>query len=208
MFALLFALAASVSRRHKVRRMKNSEYGTVTASELNVRSGPGTSYSIITCIYKGAIVEIISESNGWYKVYYSGSNVGWVSGSYVTKAGSSSGTRMTDFYLTGYYPDDSPMEGGYFDCLGNDLSTLQQYLNYNAKYVSIAVDKTLIALKSIVHIDGFTRDGEPVKFWACDVGSAIKNKHIDICVANEQESYKVTKHGASITVYGVSARPT
>ena len=99
------------------------------------------------------------------------------------------------------------MEGGYNDCFGYPLCTLQQYYSYSVNYVSLAVDPSVIPKKSIVNIDGYTRDGSPVKFWACDVGGAIKNRHVVICVANEQESYKVTKNGVSLTVYGQSGRP-
>jgi 3D (Asp-Asp-Asp) domain-containing protein len=117
------------------------------------------------------------------------------------------GSVLKGFKLTGYYPDDSPMEGGYYDCLDNPLRTLQDYQKGKVSYVSIAVDKNVIPLKSIVNIDGFTCNGKPVKFWACDVGGAIKNYHIDICVANEAETYKVDKSGVTVTVYGKTNSP-
>ena len=183
----------------------NSQYGYVTPSDgLNIRSGPGTSYSKIGAIPCGERIEILSETNGWYKIKYNG-NVGYVCADYVRIDGSSSGsgTRMTGFQITGYYPEDSEMEGGFYDCLGNKLATLQQFYAGTKAYCSIAVDKSVIPLKSIVNIDGYSG----VKFWACDVGGAIKGKHIDICVANKQESYKVTTTGKSITVYGTSSMP-
>lgn len=213
MFGLLFAFATSrhyESGHRHTHRMKfyavNSQTGTVTADVLNVRSGPSTSYSVVGQLRCGAQVTIISTSGVWYKIQTS-SLSGYCHSDYISVGSSSSGKRMTGFYTTGYYPDDSPMEGGYFDCLGNKLRTLQQYMNYNAAYVSIAVDKTVIPMKSIVNIDGYTRGGSPVKFWACDVGGAIKNKHIDICCANAAETYKVTKNGVGITVYGTSSQP-
>ncbi|EAY02093.1 3D domain containing protein [Trichomonas vaginalis G3] len=106
----------------------------------------------------------------------------------------------TNYYTTGYYPDDSPMEGGYFDCLGNPLKTLQMYMAGSSNYVSLAVDKSIIPLRSVVNIDGYYRYGSPVVFWACDVGGAIKGKHVDICTANAREANKVTHRGVTIHV--------
>ena len=58
---------------------------TVTANSLNVRSGAGTSYSVITKLSKGTVVDVLeSASNGWKKVKTSNGTTGWVSGSYLT----------------------------------------------------------------------------------------------------------------------------
>ncbi|WP_278548142.1 C40 family peptidase [Paraclostridium bifermentans] len=65
--------------------------GTVTASTLNIRSGPSTSNSIVGKAYKGNTVDILSSSNGWYKVKLSNGQVGWGSSDYISKGGESSG---------------------------------------------------------------------------------------------------------------------
>lgn len=62
--------------------------GTVTASTLNVRSGPGTSYSIVTTVSSGTAVTILEERPYWYRITWSGapsSSSGqlWVYKSYV-----------------------------------------------------------------------------------------------------------------------------
>ena len=57
---------------------------TVTATSLNVRSGAGTSYSVITKLSKGTVVDVLeSASNGWKKIKTSNGTIGWVSGSYL-----------------------------------------------------------------------------------------------------------------------------
>jgi uncharacterized protein YgiM (DUF1202 family) len=57
--------------------------GEVTASALNVRTGPGTNYTIITSVPQGTVVEIIDVRGNWYKVNV-GSNTGaFVHSSYV-----------------------------------------------------------------------------------------------------------------------------
>ena len=54
---------------------------TVTATSLNVRSGAGTSYSVITKLSKGTVVDVLeSASNGWKKIKTSGGTTGWASG--------------------------------------------------------------------------------------------------------------------------------
>ena len=58
--------------------------GTVTASGLNIRSGPGTSYSVIGVLVKGYTVTITGSYNGWYKIKYAGADNAWISARYIT----------------------------------------------------------------------------------------------------------------------------
>ena len=77
---------------------QTSYKATVTATSLNVRSGAGTSYSVITKLSKGTVVDVIeSASNGWKKIKTSGGTTGWVSGDYLTtgSAGNSSTNNST-----------------------------------------------------------------------------------------------------------------
>ncbi|MEY3443692.1 MAG: hypothetical protein RLZZ519_1973 [Bacteroidota bacterium] len=55
--------------------------GTVTASQLNVRSTPSTDGKVVDTLKSGAKVTILSEDNGWMKI----GPDRWVSGKYVTK---------------------------------------------------------------------------------------------------------------------------
>lgn len=65
----------------------------VNASSLNVRSGPGTSYSIVGAFSDGAKVDVISESNGWAKIVY-GDSEAYVSAKYLVTY-SNDGTDYT-----------------------------------------------------------------------------------------------------------------
>lgn len=47
----------------------------VTATALNVRKGPGTSYKVSTVIYKGGAYTIVEEKDGWGKLK---SGAGWI----------------------------------------------------------------------------------------------------------------------------------
>lgn len=60
-----------------------STTGTVTASSLNVRSGPGTNYGRVGSLAKGVTVTILDSSTaGWYQIT-SGSITGYVSADYI-----------------------------------------------------------------------------------------------------------------------------
>lgn len=58
-----------------------------TTARLNMRSGPSTSYSIVTTVVSGATVEVMgSAQSGFYPVRY-GSTKGWMSGDYLSTSG-------------------------------------------------------------------------------------------------------------------------
>ena len=64
---------------------------SVNATNLNVRSGPGTSYQALAKLSKGAPVTVLGEQTGtdgvvWYQIRYSGSGgeqTGYVSSKYI-----------------------------------------------------------------------------------------------------------------------------
>ena len=53
-----------------------------TTGNLNLRIGPGTDYSIILTIPDGEMVEIMENTEGWYKVIYQG-EVGYCSSEFL-----------------------------------------------------------------------------------------------------------------------------
>lgn len=57
--------------------------GLVTASELNVRSGPGTNYKIVTTVKKNEYIRVFAGVGEWYIVQVEGDYVGAVSKKYV-----------------------------------------------------------------------------------------------------------------------------
>ncbi|MBO4452504.1 MAG: SH3 domain-containing protein [Clostridia bacterium] len=62
-------------------------YNGTTKAKLNLRSGPGTSYSSLAQIPKGAEITVIGEKeNGWYRVEYNDLN-GYCSADYVNIVG-------------------------------------------------------------------------------------------------------------------------
>lgn len=57
-------------------------YGVVTGSGVNLRSGPGTGYRVVSTAAKGAKCYIIGLNDGWYKVIY-GSNICYIRSDYL-----------------------------------------------------------------------------------------------------------------------------
>jgi len=68
--------------------------GTVTASGLNVRSGPGTNYSRIGFLNRNSQVTIIGQTGAWYKIKF-GSTIGYVHSDYV-KVSTAASSRGED----------------------------------------------------------------------------------------------------------------
>lgn len=64
-----------------------------TADSLNVRSGPGTGYSIIGGISNGQRYVSIATSSGWHKIYYK-NNTGWCYGGYLTTVTGVTGVKV------------------------------------------------------------------------------------------------------------------
>jgi uncharacterized protein YraI len=63
---------------------------SVTASALNVRSGPGTGYRILGTLRDGAPVAILGTSGAWRQVWFAGQRA-WVHGGYLGATGSGGG---------------------------------------------------------------------------------------------------------------------
>lgn len=104
-----------------------SRYCRVTTSVLNIRSGPGTGYPKAGTLHAGKVVEILDESNGWYKV-----DGGYISAEYTVIADPSStskGQEIADYALqfVGYpymYGGSTPKG---FDCSGFTLYIFGQF---------------------------------------------------------------------------------
>lgn len=63
----------------------------VTASALNVRSGPSTAYARIGTVYSGQSFAVTGTSDGWHRIGWNGREA-WVSGNWVTVSSVSSPT--------------------------------------------------------------------------------------------------------------------
>lgn len=71
------------------------ETATVTADALNMRSGPGISYSKRGVLHKGAKVTVLEKSKGWVKIKDSSRKTAWVSGQYLSTSGGNSSSSSS-----------------------------------------------------------------------------------------------------------------
>ena len=62
------------------------ELATITATQLNVRSGPATSESIVRLVDQGATFELVARSDDgqWVQIGENGSAIGWVAAEFVS----------------------------------------------------------------------------------------------------------------------------
>lgn len=59
---------------------------------LNVRSGPGTSYTRVATLPHNSVVLVRSQQNGWSRVLYDGTKLGYVSSQYLSTQNDSGST--------------------------------------------------------------------------------------------------------------------
>jgi cell wall-associated NlpC family hydrolase len=105
--------------------------GIVTASRLNMRSGPGTSYGIIHVLWQGNKVKVIGQSGDWYQIKLSNGRIGWVSSAYLQvdlrqqKIDTVIATAKSLLGTPYVWGGESLEEGG-FDCSGLTLYIFQK----------------------------------------------------------------------------------
>ena len=100
---------------------------------------------------------------------------------------------------TAYYPDASPMEGGFNDRKGRKLRTIQQFLDGEADYVSVAMDlKQYPYGQDVCFPELNAHYGKPILFRVVDTGGAFYGKgktRVDICVKDKKQSYEKQFNG-------------
>ena len=107
-FLVVGAVSTSFSMQHYYE--VGFSTGLVTATNLNVRSGPGTKYRIVTTVKKNDYIRVFAGIGDWYIVQVEGDYVGAVSKKYVkpiyannsnnTNNNQSAGTNQTTSNLS------------------------------------------------------------------------------------------------------------
>lgn len=69
--------------------------GMVTASALNVRTGPSTGYRVIGTVYKNEYIRVFAKIGDWYVIQTPSDQIGAVSTKYVKKIKANAGTTTT-----------------------------------------------------------------------------------------------------------------
>lgn len=115
------ALAAELPAEDADQAAEEKSYVRVVAGPLNVRSGPGTDFDKTGRLSTGRVVEVLEQTDGWYKT-----ELGYISAEYVTEAdaaqaqASGQGQEIVDYALQfvgcRYVYGGSSPSG--FDCSG------------------------------------------------------------------------------------------
>lgn len=169
--------SASVPSSGSSNTTPTSQTTIYSTTTLNVRSGPGVSYKIVTSMKKGQSAVKTGVSGSWYKVSVNG-KTGYVSGKYTTttKPAASASTPTTsngskkymgNFKLTFYAGDSTTASGR------------SPKVNH-----TIAADTSVLPMYSKVYIEGWGT------YTVEDRGGAIKGKRIDVFVANNSIARK------------------
>lgn len=84
----------------------SSNQGTVNSKVgLNVRAGAGTKNAVISTLKSNAVVNIIGEENGWYKIKLSDGSTGYVGASFINRTASTTSTDSTKSSTTAKQTD-------------------------------------------------------------------------------------------------------
>ena len=100
-YAALSSTSSENTPTDKVTGYVNDDY-------VNLRSGAGTSYSVVTCMRKNTQFTFISTTlynSSWYNIQLSDGKKGYIHKDYATKNAGSSGAGSSD-KVTGYVNDD------------------------------------------------------------------------------------------------------
>lgn len=155
-----------------------------TTHNLNMRSGPSTSYSVITTIPNGTEVSVIEHTNSsWYKVKLSNGKTGYCSSSYLSSSKPSNDNNSSSqgsTNINGYEISKTLNVKAYAYCSGSITATG----TVPTAGRTIAVDSSVIPMGSKVYIPAFDK-----VFIAEDRGGAIKGNKIDIYMNTSTECY-------------------
>ena len=83
----------------------------VNSNNVNIRSGPGTTFAVTGQLNTGATAQVIggpTAGNGytWYQIQYAGSTTGWIAGMFLTLSSGPSGTFGVNSWIM---LDDPPV---------------------------------------------------------------------------------------------------
>jgi uncharacterized protein YraI len=99
--ANILVLTLFIAKAASVPSATDTDYYIATA-DLNVRTGPGSEYSIFFTLHKGDEVEILSKKNNWYQIRYLEKN-GYAYSSYLNYSRTLSNANSQSFQQTRSY---------------------------------------------------------------------------------------------------------
>lgn len=138
---------------------KGSGYTTCTIvntnSTVNVRKGPGTTYDKVTTVKKGEVVNLLDDSESWYKIRTAAGKEGYISSEYAKLGGSISSNDPSVLKPSGTFKSGSQ---------GNDVVTIQNRLKTLGYFTGTATgyygSATVASVKAFQSANGLSADGK------------------------------------------------
>lgn len=62
------------------KKLLKDKVAVVTGSVVNIRSGPGTHYSVVAKVKMGQTLEVLAQQGDWYQIALDNSQEGWIAG--------------------------------------------------------------------------------------------------------------------------------
>lgn len=215
--ALAMALIAPTSRSYVTFYQGDRVQVTGTGGVgLNVRSYAGLGYTVVSKLYEGQTVTVVSGpiwNNGyaWYRVtgYDRYGNTGWSAGAWLyrvargggTYTNTAASTRSTTTASTRSYTSSGYRGATYTVSAtgynGAEFGSAGYMANGQRVYWgAVAVDPRYIPLGTRMYISGF---GNQV-FVASDTGSAIKGWKIDIWFPSVSQALAFGRQTRTVTI--------
>lgn len=97
----------------------------VNVNLANVRSGPGTNFSVVTTMVRNAKLPVIGSSSGWFKVRLHNGKEAWISGTVATLRAYGGDKPITN--ILGFYTlEEGPALPSSFASFANNLGEISQ----------------------------------------------------------------------------------
>lgn len=97
----------------------------VNVNSANIRSGPGTNYSIVTSMVRNAKLPVIGSSRGWYKVQLHNGREAWISGT-VSTLNAYGGDKPISNILGFYTLQEGPSLPSSFSSFANNIEQISE----------------------------------------------------------------------------------
>lgn len=118
---------------------KDMSIGVIaTCDFLNIREGAGVNHDIVSKVYTGDCVEVLEESNGWYKIETGNNIVGWVNSDFIILQGSIANSSKIEKVLdVAYKQIGKPYVWGASGPSSFDCSGFTSYVYKNSVNVTL-----------------------------------------------------------------------
>lgn len=189
-----------ISREHDtVFKVRAEDSSTLKKTE-KCNLPRGTRHSLAEePVWEGSHVKVTLEK----EMVGCGFQIGWIFVGHVGKSSDASPPQFQRKHTgvaTLYTTENTPMEGGPLDRCGRRLNTLDDYMNWKANEVSVAMDRLALPYGTLIRIPEIEKRlkvADPIPFRIVDTGSAFKGKglsRLDICVGHSQETIYSSKY--------------